>query len=212
MAEPVTGARLAEVPLFARLPPETREELATRFVSRAYPRGATVFQQGDPGRSLYVIDEGAVKISFLAADGREMVVTVLGPGDVFGEMALFDPEGARSADASAMEAARLLSLSHEVFREYLVAHPSVSVELLGVLAKRLRESDRALQDAIFSDVPGRLARRFLDLAERYGEARDGGTLIELPMTQEELARMVGSSRESVNKAIASFVHRGWLRT
>jgi CRP/FNR family cyclic AMP-dependent transcriptional regulator len=209
VGDPDVLTRLANVPLFAAIPHADLDGLANRFVGRSCPRGSLIFRQGDPGNALFLIESGAVKISTLSLDGREMVMAVLGPGEVFGELSLFD-SGLRSADATALEDTTLLSLSHDVFRPYLERHPGVAVELLGVLAGRLRETGEALQDAIFSDVPARLAKRLLDLAERYGRPVDEGVVIELALTQEEIARMVGSSRESVNKAIQSFLARGWL--
>jgi CRP/FNR family transcriptional regulator, cyclic AMP receptor protein len=202
-------ARLADAALFAEVPRKDLSELAGRFVATTLERGSVVFRQGEEGDALYLVESGAVKISCLSPDGREVVLAVLGPGEVFGELSLFD-RGVRTADATALEDTVALALSHEVFRPFLDEHPGVAVHLLGVLAGRLRETGEALQDVIFSDVPGRLAKRLLDLAARYGTEDGDGTAIDLTVTQEELAQMVGAARESVNKAVASFVARGWI--
>lgn len=207
--EPTIDARLADAPLFGDVPAPARRDLAKRFVPRTFERGAVVFRQGEDGDALYLVESGAVKISCLSPDGREVVLAVMGPGEVFGELSLFDA-GVRTADATAMEDTVALALSHAVFRPFLAEHPAVAVHLLEVMAGRLRETGEALQDVIFSDVPGRLAKRFLDLAARYGTVDGEGTLIDLTLTQEELAQMVGAARESVNKAVASFVSRGWV--
>ena len=209
MAAPDPVARLADVPLFARVPKPDLVDLGARMTSKELPKGAVLFHQGDDGDALYVIESGAVKVSNLSGDGREVVVALLGPGEVFGELAMLEA-GVRTADATAIEHTTLLSLSSAGFRPFIEDHPQVAWELLGVLAGRLRETSEALQDAIFSDVPGRLAKRFLDLSERYGTPEGDGILIDLAVTQEELAQMVGAARESVNKAVASFVSRGWL--
>jgi CRP/FNR family cyclic AMP-dependent transcriptional regulator len=209
MAAPDPVARLADVPLFARVPKPDLVDLGARMTSKELPKGAVLFHQGDDGDSLYVIESGAVKVSNLSGDGREVVVALLGPGEVFGELAMLEA-GVRTADATAIEDTTVLSLSSAGFRPFLEDHPQVAWGLLEVLAGRLRETSEALQDAIFSDVPGRLAKRFLDLAERYGTPEADGSLIDLAVTQEELAQMVGAARESVNKAVASFVSRGWL--
>ncbi len=209
MVGPDALSTLASVPLFARVPRPDLADLGSRMTSRQLPRGTVLFHQGDPGDSLYVIESGAVKVSNLSGDGREVVVALLGPGEVLGELAMLD-RGVRTADATAIEDTVVLALSSAGFRPFVEDHPQVAWQLLEVLAVRLRETSEALQDAIFSDVPGRLAKRFLDLSERYGSAHDGGTLIDLAVTQEELAQMVGAARESVNKAVASFVARGWL--
>lgn len=204
-------SRIRSVPLFRALPEEPLAELAGRLVTRGVHRGEVIFRRGDRGTTLYVIDAGAVRISNLAADGREAVVALLGPGEVFGELSLFG-QGVRSADAHAMEDGRLLSLSHEDFRPYLEQHPAVAVALLGILASRLRETDEALQDVIFQDVPGRVAKRLSQLAANHGVPHEDGLLIDLAFTQEDLARMVGSSRETVNKALVAFTARGWIRS
>ncbi len=209
MSVPETAARLSSLPLFAALPRPDLADLASRFAVKAVRRGARIFRQGEPGDALFVVDEGSVKISTLASDGREVILAVIGPGELFGELSLFD-RGLRSADATALEDARLLSLSLETFRPYLHSHPDVAIELLSVLAGRIRNTDQALQDALYSDVPGRLAKKLLELAERYGKEADGRVVIDLAVTQDELARMVGSSRESVNKALSSFMSRGSL--
>jgi CRP-like cAMP-binding protein len=209
MADRDVLAHLAGAPLFAGVPKAPLSDLAGRFVSEDFSRGSVLFHQGDDGEVLYLVQTGAVKISCLSPDGREVVLAVMGPGEVFGELSLFDA-GVRTADATALEDTAVLALSHALFRPFLAEHPGVAIHLLEVLSGRLRETGEALQDVIFSDVPGRLAKRLLDLAGRYGTPDGGGTLIDLTLTQEELAQMVGAARESVNKAVASFVSRGWL--
>jgi CRP-like cAMP-binding protein len=205
--------RLSRLPIFAGAPPAALAALAERLSTKAYPKGTILFHQGDLGDSVLVLETGAIKVSNLSPDGREVVMALLGPGEMLGELSIFDT-GVRTADATAIEDTTALVLSHDVFRPFLEEHPAVALHLLEVLAVRLRETNEALQDAIFSDVPGRLAKRFVDLAERYGVADAEGdeedTLIDLALTQEQLAQMVGAARESVNKAVASFVSRGWL--
>jgi CRP/FNR family transcriptional regulator, cyclic AMP receptor protein len=201
--------RLARLPMFEGVPRPALAELADQLSGERFARGTVLFHQGDPGDAVFVIESGAIKVSNLSPDGREAVMALLGPGEVLGELSIFEP-GVRTSDATAIEDTVALVLSHDHFRPFLEAHPAVAIHLLEVLALRLRETNEALQDAIFSDVPGRLAKRFLDLAGRYGVEDADGTLIELALTQEELAQMVGAARESVNKAVASFVARGWL--
>ena len=203
--------RLSRLPIFAGAPPAALATLAERLSTESYPKGTVLFHQGDPGDSVLVLETGAIKVSNLSPDGREVVMALLGPGEMLGELSIFD-SGVRTADATAIEDTTALVLSHDVFRPFLEEHPAVAIHLLEVLAVRLRETNEALQDAIFSDVPGRLAKRFVDLAERYGVADGDGedTLIDLALTQEQLAQMVGAARESVNKAVASFVSRGWV--
>jgi len=145
---------------------------------------------------------GRVAIAAKASDGRESVVAVLGPGALFGEMSLFDG-GSRSAQARALTTANLISISFEDVRQVLSHRPDVLWAVVRILARRLRDTDEALADAMFLDVTGRTAKRLLALA-------DGDDTFRMPLTQEELAGMVGASRERVNKAISLFVKLGWL--
>jgi len=201
------GAELARTALFAGLDESVLETLGEKTVHRRYRRGNVIFVQGEQGERCYVIVDGAVKISAYHPDGREAVLAVLGPGDVFGELSLFD-HAARSADATAIENTELLSLGTQALTEAMAAHPEVGLTLLQVLGRRLRQTNEALQDIAFFDVPGRVARRIADLARTHGEATDDGVLIDLPLSQESLAQMVGATRESVNKALAVLRRRG----
>jgi CRP-like cAMP-binding protein len=143
-----------------------------------------------------------VAIAAKASDGRESVVAVLGPGALFGEMSLFD-DGMRSAQARALTTAHLISIAFDDVRQVLSHRPDVLWAVVRILARRLRDTDEALADAMFLDVTGRTAKRLLALA-------DGDDHFRMPLTQEELAGMVGASRERVNKAIALFCKLGWL--
>jgi CRP/FNR family transcriptional regulator, cyclic AMP receptor protein len=201
---------IAGVPLFKSLSESDRESLAGSFVRHSFDRGQMIFRQGDPGGHLYLVETGRIKITTLAADGREAFVAIIGPGQVFGELSLFESQQ-RSADARAMEPTTAHALAHDDFRPYVAAHPEVAWELLKVLVQMVRRQDQAIQDMVFLDVGGRVARRLLDLAAQHGEAAGNGAVrIDVPITQEELAQMVGASRESVNKALGSFMDRGWV--
>jgi CRP-like cAMP-binding protein len=156
-----------------------------------------------------------VKIGRQSVDGRENLLYVMGPGDLFGELSLFDP-GPRTATATAVTDSGLVSLEHTALRPWLRARPEAGALLLRVLARRLRRTNDQMADMVFTDVPGRVAKALLDLAERFGEpAQPGneaaGVRVEHGLTQEELAQLVGASRETVNKALADFATRGWLR-
>ena len=201
---------IAGVPLFQSLSESDRETLAASFVRHNFDRGEMIFRQGDPGVHLYLVESGRIKITTLAADGREAFVAIIGPGQVFGELSLFESQQ-RTADARAMETTTVHALAHDDFRPYVGAHPEVAWELLKVLVGMVRRQDQAIQDMVFLDVGGRVARRLLDLAAQHGErSGDGAVRIDVPITQEELAQMVGASRESVNKALGSFMDRGWV--
>jgi CRP/FNR family cyclic AMP-dependent transcriptional regulator len=201
---------LARLPLFAALADEEATALSAVMSTRAVSRGHVVFREGDTGDRLFVVIDGKVKISRAATDGRENLLTVLGPGEMFGELSLFDP-GPRTATATAVTESTLASLDHGDLRPLLIECPAVAVELLRGLAQRLRRTNDVMADLVFSDVPGRVARQLLELADKFGVADADGTLVQHDLTQEELAQLVGASRETVNKALSDFANRGWLR-
>jgi CRP-like cAMP-binding protein len=201
---------LAGLPLFAALDEDAAAALGAAMTSRAVVRGHVVFHEGDAGDRLFVVLEGKVKISRAANDGRENLLAVLGPGEMFGELSLFDP-GPRTATASAITESTLASLDHDDLRPLLLDRPGVAVHLLQALAQRLRRTNEAMADLVFSDVPGRVAKALLDLSDKFGTDEDGGVRVRHDLTQEELAQLVGASRETVNKALSEFANRGWLR-
>ena len=173
-------------------------------------RGDVLFREGDRGDTLYVIAEGKIKLGRSSPDGRENLVAVLGPGEMFGELSLFDPKP-RTMTATAVAETQLLGLGNESLTAVLTGRPEVSKALLGALAQRLRRTNEHLADLVFTDVPGRVAKALLDLADRFGRQLDNGILVSHDLTQEELAQLVGASRETVNKALADFATRGWLK-
>lgn len=188
--------------LFAALPEEMRDVLRNLVADQAFDRGDVVFSQGDPADALYIIDEGRVAITNISTDGRETMIAILEAGAMFGELGLFD-EGPRSADARVLEPTQVISLRYEDVRPALLAHPESMWVITRVLAQRLRATDEALSDAVFLDVPARTAKRLLALAG------DQDTF-HIVLTQEDLAGLVGASRERVNKALSTFVRLGWI--
>lgn len=197
-------------PLFAGIDRDASNSLLSSMVPADLPRGQAVFHEGDPGDRLYIIRSGKVKLGRRSVDGRENLLSVLGPGEMFGELSLFDP-GPRTATASAVADARLFELSHGELISWMERYPAVASHLLGALARRLRRTNEALADLVFSDVPGRVAKALLDLSSRFGEPVEDGLRVTHDLTQEELAQLVGASRETVNKALADFTSRGWVR-
>jgi CRP-like cAMP-binding protein len=151
------AALLQQVPMFAGLEPEDLEALAGRLRRRKYQRGATVFVHGDPGSSLYIVESGRVKLGFTSAEGREVILELAGPGDEFGELALLDGDP-RSADAVALEPTVLLLLHRDDFLRYVESHARVALQLLVIMSRRLRRDAELIQDAVFLDVPARVAR------------------------------------------------------
>ena len=201
---------LASAPLFAALDPDSAASLEKVLTSRTVNRGHIVFKEGDPGDRLFIVLEGKIKIYRAAADGRENLIAVLGPGEMFGELSWFDP-GPRTASVSAVTDATLASLDHDDLRPLLLERPTVGIELLRALAQRLRRTNDAMADLVFTDVPGRVAKALLELAAKFGVVEADGKRVRHALTQEELAQLVGASRETVNKALSECAHRGWLR-
>lgn len=201
---------LRQAPLFAGLDDDAASTLATSMSDVGLRRGEILFNEGDEGDQLYVVVDGKIKLGRTSPDGRENLLAILGPGQMFGELSFFDP-GPRSATATAVTDVALKSLGHEALNPVLVAHPDVAQALLNQLAGRLRRTNEVVGDLVFSDVPGRVAKALLDLASRFGRRADDGIHVNHDLTQEELAQLVGASRETVNKALADFASRGWLR-
>ena len=201
---------LMSAALFSALDDEAAAALRASMVEVRLERGELLFNEGEPGDRMYIVESGKIKLGTTAADGRESLIAVLGPGEQFGELSLFDP-GPRTATARALTDATILGLGHDALRPWLTGRPEVAESLLAALAQRLRRTNDAMADLVFSDVPGRVAKALLDLGEKFGQARPDGLYVAHDMTQEELAQLVGASRETVNKALADFVQRGWVQ-
>ena len=201
---------ISRIPLFEGLSPDEQEELRAMMTQTTLRRGETLFNEGDSGDRLYILLSGKVKLGHASADGRENLLAVLGPGEIVGELTLFDP-GPRSTTATAVAPTELLTLDHNQLMTFVESHPQLAKDMLRALAQRLRRTNTALADLVFSDVPGRVAKALLDLADRFGRTADDGVHVHHDLTQEELAQLVGASRETVNKALADFASRGWLR-
>ena len=197
-------------PLFAALDDDAANALMASMTASRLERGDVLFREGDRGDRLYVIGEGKIKLGLTSIDGRENLLAILGPGEMFGELSLFDP-GPRTATATAVAETQLIALGHEDLNTFLSGRPAVATTMLAALARRLRRTNEALSDLVFTDVPGRVAKALLDLSSRFGRPSEDGLLVAHDLTQEELAQLVGASRETVNKALADFATRGWIK-
>ena len=201
---------LRRAPLFSALDDEAATALRGSLAETTLRRGEVLFHEGDSGDRLYIVLDGKVKLGRSSSDGRENLLAIMGPGQMFGELSLFDP-GPRSATVTAVTDATFGSLSHEDLLKWLDGRAQVARGLLAQLASRLRKSNDVVADLVFSDVPGRVAKALIDLADRFGRTADDGIHVHHDLTQEELAQLVGASRETVNKALADFASRGWVR-
>jgi CRP-like cAMP-binding protein len=193
---------LREVELFADLADDEIDSIARASANRRLQRGDVLFTEGDEPGELFVVIAGRVAIANKSIDGRESMMALMERGDLFGEMPLFDGL-ARSAEARALESSEVIAIPYDPVRDLYEERPQLLWRVVALLAGRLRTTDEALADSVFLDVTGRTAKRLLELAGERDE-------FALPITQEELAGMVGASRERVNKAIASFVRLGWI--
>ena len=191
-----------ETLLFGELPEDVLERIVDEVDDRYLQRGDIIFREDDPPDELYIVLSGRIAIVNKSIDGRESMVALMEPGDLFGEMGLFDGKG-RSAQARALEDSVVTCIPYLPVRSLYEETPIYLWQVIQMLAGRLRNMDEALADSVFLDVTGRTAKKLLELA---GESEE----FSLPITQEELAGMVGASRERVNKAIAAFVRLGWI--
>ena len=193
---------LAQSELFHGFDEEALDEVAAAAEARSLRRNDMVFAESDPPDALYVVRSGRIAMANTSVDGRESVIALMEAGDLFGEMPLLDG-GKRSASARALEPSELVAVPYGPVEAILKARPELLWGVVRLLSLRLRATDAALADSVFLDVTGRTAKRLLELA---GDADE----FVLPVTQEELAGMVGASRERVNKALSAFIRLGWL--
>ena len=207
----VTLEFLANVPIFENLSPEQLRPLGEKMRPRKYQRGEVVFHQDDPGDRMHIIVQGRVRISLESDDGREKDVALLLPGECFGEMSLLDGSN-RSAKATAVEEIETLVLMRDDFLEFISEHPEVATHTTAVLTNRLRNANKMMGDLAFLDVPTRVAKQLVELAVKQlgGEPPSGD--IDISIGQDELARLVGSSRETVSRALTGYRRMGLLTT
>ena len=201
---------LSRAGIFQGVDPVAVQNLIEQMETVRFPRGTTIFDEGEPGDRLYIITSGKIKLARHAPDVRENLLTVMGPSDMFGELSIFDP-GPRTSSAVCVTEVTAATMNSEMLKQWVADHPSIAQQLLRVLARRLRRTNANLADLIFTDVPGRVAKTLLQLANRFGVQEGGALRVNHDLTQEEIAQLVGASRETVNKALATFAHRGWIR-
>jgi len=191
---------LRRVPIFQALNEDSLQRIAAIMLEKAYSRKSIVFHEGDYGDTLYIIKMGRVKIAKVAIDGREKTLTILQPGDFFGEMAIFD-NLPRSATAEAIDQeVRLFGINKKDFERLIHENPSISLRIMKDLTRRIRQINQQVEDLAFKDVHGRVSSTLFQLLETEEKIR-GRDLSRLRMTHQDLANMVGSSRETVTRAL-----------
>ncbi|MDQ6918964.1 MAG: Crp/Fnr family transcriptional regulator [Candidatus Dormibacteraeota bacterium] len=201
---------LAKARLFEGVTAAELEALRPAVRMRTFPKDSHVFREGDPGSHLYLVKSGQVKIVKVSEGGGEIVFAIVGAGEVFGELSLFEPEGERSAGAIALEPTECALLARDPVHAFLLRHPTLLLRMISSLVGYIQRKDRAMAEVAFLDIPGRVAQRLVDLAESRGERMGEGVVIRIPLSQRTLAGMVGASRENVNRALQRFVELGYI--
>jgi CRP-like cAMP-binding protein len=200
MSEARNLARLlAANSFFAGLGPEALNAVASMCVTRSFAAGEVLFFKGDAADALYAVRRGQIRIGTGTVEGRHLTLNILGPGDVFGEVALLDGRP-RTADAVAMERTEMFIVRRHDFQKFLLAHPDVAVRMIGLLCERIRWMSDRMEEAVLLPLAARLARRLIALAEDYGA--------EFDVSQEELAVFIGATRESVNRQLRAWQRKG----
>ncbi len=201
---------LQKVPFLAALSAADRLELAASVTRRRFRRGDVIFQKEDSGQALFIVERGSIRIFVPSSQGADLTLAVLGPGDFFGDLSLLDGRP-RSAGAAALSDSSTLALERGDFLNLLGARPEAAMAVLTAVVQRLRDTDEMASDLAFLDAGGRLAKKLLDLAAVNGVQRRDGVLVDISLTQEELANMIGVTRESVNRNLSLFRRLGMIR-
>lgn len=209
MADPL--ALLAKTQLFEGLAAGDLEPLRPAIRTRIFERGSYLFREGDPGSHLHMVVRGQVKIGHVSQGGGEIVFAIAGPGEIFGELSLFDEEGERTADAQALEPAECLIIAKEPLLQFLAARPQLLLRIIASLSAYIKRKDATMGNVAFLDIPGRVAAKLVQLADTNGHPTSDGISIDLTLNQQTLAAMVGATRENVNRALRRFSDLGYIR-
>jgi CRP/FNR family transcriptional regulator len=201
---------LKQIPLFANMTDDQLQSLAGAMGRRSYDRGQVILRQGDEGHSLFVVISGRVRIYTLSPEGYELSVWICDEGAFFGEMALLTGEP-RSASAEAMQSTEVLVLQRQAFRDFLLSNPQAAVHTIEMLSRRLRHTTESLEALVSLNTVERVSRQLLALLERYGGEQEKGLLIDLDLSQEAIASLVGTTREGANRALSSLRSEGILQ-
>lgn len=202
---------LRKVGFFSKL--EARDLAAVRDAAQVkkVPKSTLLFCEGDRGDALYLVLEGKVKASLLAEDGREVILSVLGPGELVGEMALFDLEERRSATVETLEDSELLVLSGAQFLKVIESRPAIALSVIRTLSHRLRDTSSRIRSLVFLDTYSRVGRYLLDLAHQQGRELADGSLLVMRPTHQEIANFIGTTRETVSRALGELQNQGLIR-
>jgi CRP/FNR family transcriptional regulator, cyclic AMP receptor protein len=200
---------LKKIPIFAELPEEQLQKITDVVIDRQYRKSQIIFGEGDPGEALFFLKQGKIKLTKTTPDGREQILAFRGPGEIFAEVVLFDG-GSYPATAEVIEDAKIGIIRNQDIDKIVRKNVDIAVSLLKIMSKRLRQAQTALKDIALKDVYGRLASTLLKLATEHGRQVQEGTKISLNLTHQDLANMIGTSRESVNRVISEWRREGIL--
>ena len=209
-SQPFANSKLSVLrkhPIFADLEPEAFDQLCRYAKHTTLKRGAALFAKGDPGLSLYAVISGSVKMSISSADGRSAILNIIGPGEIFGEIALLDG-GVRSSDAIANTNCELFVIDRREFIPFVRSQPALAMKFIELLCGRLRRTSDQVEQIILQNLPGRLASALIRLSEKHKLEPAGRTIA---ITQQEISEMVGMTRESINKQLRAWAARSWVR-
>jgi len=196
-------AFLKEIPLFSNLEEEEFEQLSSICIEKHFEKGQAIFYEEDMGTSFYLIMSGQVKIVMLSSDGREHILGVLKEKDFFGEISLLDGQ-TRSASALALSDVKTITITRDDFTKLLRNNPDITLKIIFVLCKRLRQADRHVESLAFLSAPGRVARTIFELIEEHGSKENGKFVISHKMTRQEFANIAGTSRETLTRVLMDF--------
>jgi CRP-like cAMP-binding protein len=205
------AAVLSRVDFLAGLNPAAIHAVSRQLRQVEVSRSETIYRQGAPADGLHIILDGKVKICCHSTDGREQLLAIRGPGDIFGVVSFFDPRP-RTATAMAVTDVCTAVVDGDTLQTWIDQRPQIAKQLLRFMAGRLRAANSHLLDVIFDDVPSRVAKELLHLAQQFGTQRGDVWEVTHDLTQTEIAQLVGATRETVNKALCDFVQRGWITT
>lgn len=200
---------LKDLIVFQNLDPEELELLCENSYAKLYEKDEVIFFENDSVKKLYFLINGKVKLSMLSAEGKEKVLTILQEGDIFGELSLFD-EDPHPLTAEVMDDARLLIIPWNEMEKMIIKRPSLAIKIIEALSKKTRLLTSQVRELVFQDAAGRLASLLSRLAEDFGREIEGGTVIDLVLTHQEIANLIGSSRVTVTKLINKFIDEGML--
>jgi CRP-like cAMP-binding protein len=200
---------LQRINLFKGMTPEEMDALARMTRMESVKKKTTIFLPGDPSRQVYLLKEGRVKISRISEEGRELTLALLGPGEIFGELEALD-DLPRDTLAEALEETQLCVIHKELFLEMLRRRPELSFRLIKLIGFRMRRIESRIEDLVFKDVPARLAHLLIELSKSYGKASPQGIRLQVKITHQEIANLIGSIRETVSAALGEFKKEGLI--